>query len=439
MRIGIKFFFCLAFLNLLVLFSCGGGRTHSGESAFESDASVISSEDRIHGKDFKWKFLTFSDGTYGAEVEGNIVLNNCEEIVYSEGYDGCYMFKTQKGNDKYLYDINGNEMFHINGIEFLNVMSYMTNDILKNGYLLVTDFDDNEGVYNLDGKEIISPQFSSISPIYSNLGNGERAIWGFKCDKRDDFSTSYVYDWYGNYVFSGKSLYQESNTGVLPLFGAEKNGVSGLYNHKGERILRVDDYDSYDIEITNEGMAYIVLETYEDLEEFREQSDCKWIDINGNTLKPVDGSRDFSLWNDNLEMTRRSKRELRENMKSINNVKPQLINHHSSGASNNYGGQIDGYVNSPAVINPNTPTEDNPRWEQHYKSTYAKYENRVIDLFNTLNTLQTTSNGGATSSYAISETKASIRNIQSEMKRVRNEAQQQNVYISVSSWETASY
>ena len=64
---------------------------------------------------------------------------------------------------------------------------------------------------------------------------------------------------------------------------------------------------------------------------------------------------------------------------------------------------------------------------------------RVIDLFNTLNTLQTTSNGGATSSYAISETKASIRNIQSEMKRVRNEAQQQNVYISVSSWETASY
>ena len=100
MRIGIKFFFCLAFLNLLVVFSCGGGRTHSGESAFESDASVISSEDRIHGKDFKWKFLTFSDGTYGAEVEGNIVLNNCEEIVYSEGYDGCYMFKTQKGNDK---------------------------------------------------------------------------------------------------------------------------------------------------------------------------------------------------------------------------------------------------------------------------------------------------------------------------------------------------
>jgi hypothetical protein len=145
------------------------------------------------------------------------------------------------------------------------------------------------------------------------------------------------------------------------------------------------------------------------------------------------------LWNENLEMTRRAKKELRENMKSINNVKPQLINHHSSGASNNYGGQIDGYVNSPAVINPNTPTEDNPRWEQHYKSTYAKYENRVIDLFNTLNTLQTTSNGGATSSYAISETKASIRNIQSEMKRVRNEAQQQNVYISVSSWETASY
>jgi glucose-1-phosphate cytidylyltransferase len=181
------------------------------------------------------------------------------------------------------------------------------------------------------------------------------------------------------------------------------------------------------------------LDSYEDLEEFREQSDCKWIDINGNTLKPVDGSRDFSLWNENLEMTRRSKRELRENMKSINNVKPQVINHHSSGASNNYGGQIDGYVNSPAVINPNTPTEDNTRWEQHYKSTYAKYENRVIDLFNTLNTLHTTSNGGATSSYAISETKASIRNIQSEMKRVRNEAQQQNVYISVSSWETASY
>lgn len=440
MRICIKEISCVAFLSMFILCSCGTGSTRLGDGDSETNATVVSSEDREQGKDFNWKLLTYSDGTYGAEVDGNVVLCNCEEKIYSEGYDGCYMFKTQKGKDKYLYDINGNEMFHINGIEFLNVMSYMTNETLKNGYLLVTDFDDNQGVYNLDGEEIISPQYVSISAIYSNLGKGERVIWGFKCEPQD-YSKSFVYDWNGNFIFSGKSLYQESNTGVFPLFGAEKNGTSGLYNHKGERIVKLD-YDNccgYDIETTDGGMAYIILETYDDINEYRENSDREWIDIYGNILKPADGSRDYSLWNKNKEMTQQAKRELRENMKSINNVESQQTNYHSSESSNYHEGNTTGYVNPPDVINPSTPTEDNSRWEQHYKSTYARYESRVIDLINTLNTLQSTSNGGATSSYAISDTKSNIRNMQSEMQRVRNEAQQYNVYISPSSWETVSY
>lgn len=429
MRNSIKVSF-LVFFSSLGLISCEGDRT-------STSATIIEYDSREHGKGFKWKHLTYSDGTYGAEVNGVVVLSGCPKKIYSAGYNGCYMFKTQKGKDKYIYDINGNEMFHINGIEFLNVMPYMTNDILKNGFLLVTDFDDNTGVYNLDGEKIISPQFASISVVYSYLGNDEHAIWGFNCEKRND-RKHYIYDWNGNFIFSGESLYQPESHGVLPTFVADENGVKGLYNHKGERILREKDYYSYCVKTTSDGMTYIVLETYEDME--REYADCKWIDTNGNTLKPVDGNRNNSLWNENREITQRAKRELRENMRTIQKSRTPNNIKHSTESSNtsNYGGSTMEYINSNVVIEPDVPN-NNSKWEQHYKSTYYRYENRVIDLINTLNTLQSTGNGGATSSYAISDTKASIRNMQSEMQRIRNEAQQYNVYISVSPCETAGY
>jgi hypothetical protein len=318
----------------------------------------------------------------------------------------------------------------------------MTNNTLSNGYILATDLDDNEGIFNLDGDEILEPKFNSINTILSDLGNDEYAIWGFKCRKDND-DEDYVYDWDGNFIFSGESIYNETS-GVYPIFGGEINDESVLFNHKGEQIIKTDDYFDYDIEVTNEGMSYIVVQTEEDIDEYRESSDCEWIDIDGYTLKPVEGSRDYSLWDENIQMARNFKNKMRDRMRSIRKFKP--VNDNSSSynepTSNNVSSDYNqnwNNNNNLQIENQSNPTTDNSNFESFYNNTYQKYESRVIDLFNTLSTLQSTSNGGGTSSYAISNTKSSIRDMQSEMQRVRNEAQQHNVYISVSSWENASY
>ena len=139
-------------------------------------------------------------------------------------------------------------------------------------------------------------------------------------------------------------------------------------------------------------------------------------------------------------MTQSAKRALKENMRTLQKDRPsenkQFVE--STETWNQRDSDID-YSNPDIVFESAAPEEDNSRWVQHYTSAYSRYESRVIDLFNTLNTLQSTGNGGATSLYSISETKSSILDMQSEMRRVRNEAQQHNVYISASSWENASY
>lgn len=425
---------------ILILSSCNG-ESRSNNSRQNKAVSVIEREDRKQGDDFRWALIKYSDGTYGAKVNNEIVLQGCEEKIYCMGYSGSYLFKTQKGRDICVFDVRGNQLFCVTEVTYLTVESYMSNNKLRNGYILVEGFNKMQGVYSLRGKEIISPQFVSISSIVSKIAENESAIWGFICEKnRSDGYIESVYDWNGNFIFSGEYLFQQKSKGVLPIFVADKNGITRLYNHEGKQILRVDDYIDYDVEVTNDGMTYIVLETEDDIDEYREYYEREWIDINGNTLKPVDGRKNNDLWNENLRLVQSAKRELRENMRLIKNYNIISDNEGkpSSSIDDTY---IPTYQYEQNALIEEVPikNEDNLRWERHYKEAYLRYENRVKDLINLLNTFQSTGNGGATSYYAITETKSQIRDNQSQMLRVRNEAQQYGVFISSSPWESVSY
>ncbi len=87
----------------------------------------------------------------------------------------------------------------------------------------------------------------------------------------------------------------------------------------------------------------------------------------------------------------------------------------------------------------NSGSANGSNWSTYYNNMYRKYESLVKSNINTLKTLESTGNNGGTSSYAISNTKTSISNAQSDMRRIRNEAQQHNVIIPASPWENAMY
>jgi hypothetical protein len=108
------------------------------------------------------------------------------------------------------------------------------------------------------------------------------------------------------------------------------------------------------------------------------------------------------------------------------------MEHYNPGYISN---QNDMDIQNPAMNSP----EDNSRWVSYYRDNYNRYAELVKRHVSTLSTLISTGNGGATSSYAISEVKSSSRDAQREMTRLRNEAQQKGIYIDASPLEHASY
>lgn len=442
-------------LSLALLNSCNNSSTRRGGS----EPSIESRESHTHNEQ-EWVSLEYSNGTYGAEIGDEVILNNCENEIYMDGYDGDYVFKTQKGRDWQYYNLSGELLFTIPDADFAIVMSYLSdskNTKCRNGYILVKDHEGKEGVYDLNGKMIISPQDCYyISPLTVKLENDTWALWGFKVDLRSKNSNVYTYD--GKFVLSGENVVVESKC-ACPIFCVEKNDRYSLYNHKGERIINNTDYYlDYSIEYYD-GCPYIVCETEYAADNYYEQDDMLWISMSGETLKEEGyTSIDYDIRSADRREYNDAKRELRNRMNQL----PKFTAPYSSGSSatasgsHRYDGGKDsvghydpgynynpGYNNNQNDMGYQNPTasssEDNSRWVTYYRDNYNRYANLVETHASTLRTLIATGDGGPTSSYAISNTRSSIRNAQREMTRLRNEAQQKGIYIDASPLESASF
>lgn len=405
-------------------------------------------EKESHNKNgYQWYLLNYSDGTYGVEVDNNIILSNCENKIYIVGYNNDYAFKTKKGNDWYFYNMVGESLFSIPNVEFAIVNGFLHDgNIFKNAYILVEDSYGKEGVYSLDGKLIIEPQNGSISDIIVKTGKDKRAIYGFQISSN---SNDKIYDYNGNFILSGQSIAQEDK-GTCPIFYVEKSSSDFLYNYKGERIIDIDDYYDYDIEVKENGYSYIICESEYAYNEYYEHDEQLWLSVNGEVLKEEgtkrinsnvmsEDKKEFNRFKSELENHNKSLPRFNDSSSSENNVNSNQGNNTNSyyPPINNTGSDVYNYNNGD--YNHGTSDDNISYWENFYNDAYNRYARLVESHISTLNTLISTSNGGATSTYAISETKSNIRNTQNDMRRVRNEAQQKGIYISESYLENLSF
>ena len=163
-----------------------------------------------------WFLLEYSNGTYGAEIGGEVILSNCENKLYMEGYAGDYVLKTQRGTDWLYYNLSGELLFTIPNADFARVSGYHDGTKMRNGYVSVRDYEGKESVYSLDGKRIISPQDCySIYPIQVNLDNDTRALWGFEVCLKSGRDYIYTYD--GDILLSGESVSVKKES-ACPIF-----------------------------------------------------------------------------------------------------------------------------------------------------------------------------------------------------------------------------
>ena len=118
------------FLFITMIFSACGNGTSSKNNDSDNSISIV---ERIKNfrYDFQWVLLKYSDGTYGVEVNNSVILNNCENKVYIEGYGEDYAFKTQKGKDWFFYDLSGNHLFTIPNVDYAIVHQYMSDNTKK--------------------------------------------------------------------------------------------------------------------------------------------------------------------------------------------------------------------------------------------------------------------------------------------------------------------
>lgn len=83
--------------------------------------------------------------------------------------------------------------------------------------------------------------------------------------------------------------------------------------------------------------------------------------------------------------------------------------------------------------------EDNSHWKSYYTSMYKQYEGLVTQHSAALKTLLASYNGNGTSTYAVVEEKRKLKEAQKNMKRIRYEAQEKGIHISVSYLESVDY
>ncbi len=434
----------LILLLFLSLYSC------KKSSISKENSEHIESRENLTHDEQEWVLLKYSDGTYGAEINDKIILSNYENKIYLMGYSGDYVFKTQKGEDWLFYNLSGELLFTIPNAKHATLIGYSSDSDkqqLQNAYILVEDYKGKESVYGLDGKMIIEPlntYGTGISEILVNLDSNKLAIWGFKASI--DSNTDVIYNYDGELVLSGKSIVKE-NKGACPIFLVEKSDSYVLYNYKGEKIINTDEYSDYGVcDEDNYGYSYIVCVTEYAREQYYEESDMLWISMNGEVLKE-EGSKNIDY-----DVKSKDRSELNRVKDNIRNRINKIPRFNKSSSSIDYNTESDNYIDSnnyPSYndnsnnMDYNTPimvsSEDNSRWDSYYRENYNRYAKLVETHLSTLNTFVSTGNGGATSSYAISEAKSSIREAQSNMVRLRNEAQQKGIYIDASPLENVSY
>lgn len=438
-------------LIAIALFSACGSRTSSKNNYSDNSSSIV---ERVTNTryDFQWVLLKYSDGTYGVEINNSVILNNCENEIYIEGYDGDYAFKTEKGKDWLFYDLSGNHLFTIPNVDYAIVQPYRSNHTKKtskNGYIIVGDYNGNEGVYSLDGQMIIKPSYQyGINAIYVDIENTS-AIYGFKGISQTPGKGD-LYDYNGKIILSGKGIVQKSRD-ACPIFHVEKNDENWLYNYKGKKIVNTDEYWGYDIEEMTD-ISYIICKTEYAYENHYRHDEQLWLSINGEVLKE-EGTK--SVNNNIMSDDKREFRKVRNMLLNRMSSLPRFNNHSSSGIKHSdYDNSSDSYNHNNDIVNTNINSynndvlntnnnyensiEDNSRWVKFYTENYNRYANLVENHISTLNTLTSTSDGGATSNYAISDIKSKIRNAQNDMIRLRNEAQQKGILINASyleNWE----
>ena len=266
-----------------------------------------------------WFLLEYSNGTYGAEIGGEVILSNCENKLYMEGYAGDYVLKTQRGTDWLYYNLSGELLFTIPNADFARVSGYHDGTKMRNGYVSVRDYEGKESVYSLDGKRIISPQDCySIYPIQVNLDNDTRALWGFEVCLKSGRDYIYTYD--GDILLSGESVSVKKES-ACPIFCVENNDRYSLYNYKGKKIVYdTDKYWDYDIEYDDYGCPYIVCKTdYCEERNFNRRNEWLWISMNGEILKEDgwDMRVDYNVRSEERSECNRAKNELRNRMNQL--------------------------------------------------------------------------------------------------------------------------
>ena len=200
-------------------------------------------------------------------------------------------------------------------------------------------------------------------------------------------------------------------------------------------------------------ISYIICETEYAYENHYGYDEQLWLSINGEVLKE-EGTK--SVNNNIMSEDKREFRKVRNMLLNRMSSLPRFNNHSSSGTKHSdYDDSSDSY-NHNDIINTNTNSynidvlntnnnydtnsiEDNSRWEMFYTENYNRYTKLLENHISTLNTLTFTSDGGATSNYAISDIKYKIKSVQNDMIRLRNEAQQKGIMINASYLETVNY
>ena len=389
--------------------------------------------------------IRYLNGRYGVEYRNQVVLRNCKNKIYREGYNGDFAFRTQINDGWHYYNLSGEFLFEIPNSEFNMIHGRRMGDHMENCYISSETTDGEQKVYTLAGKSIILAGYRDIKSIFVSLDDETYYLFGFECYNDND--ERYLYD-LNNQILIGNYEYLDViSHGACPIFEVRKDDKSYYYNYRGEKIISVDKYYDTYTKYNPRGFYYIVCQTNSYYDEYGPYDDRLWLSFNGEVIKES-GSRyeNYNVVSNTSKEVRTRKQEIlalikatpklnRTHDKSLSTNTPSQNNKGQN--ANNYTAPV--YTTPSPTYNINTETQDNSRWIRHYNDTYNRYAKLVESHLSSLLTLEYSNSGNGTSSYAISQTKTSIRDAQENMRRIRNEAQQKGINITISNLENISF
>ena len=382
--------------SILLLTSC---------SRIEIKREIMYFSDNTHF--YRIKYL---NGRYGAEYRNQVVLRNCKNKIYAEGYDGDFAFKTNVRDGWHFYNLKGEFLFDIPNSEFVHIDGRWMGDHMKNCYVSAKTLGYERKVYNLEGKPIINKGYRDIKALFFHLDDDNPYLFGFEC--YDDDDDRYLYDINGKILIAhyeylkGMSFYDHP-CGPCPIFMVRKDEDERYYyNHKGEEIIRVDKHYGTDVDYHQRGFYYIVCQTNSYYDEYGPYDDRLWLSFNGEVIKES-GSRyeNYNVVSNTSKEVRTKKQEIlalikatpklnRTQDKSLSTNTPSQNNKGQN--ANNYTAPV--YTTPSPTYNINTETQDNSRWIRHYNDTYNRYAKLVESHLSSLRTLDYSNSGNWTSS-----------------------------------------